>query len=105
MQFHFKNFKNDEAEGLGISRRQKTGKTKRSFSSFLEPNERKKPLDLPSPPWPHCSVSLSLRARTANQATHGKVTHQAAPGYKLGYSIFSCRRQGASYTPLQLRIG
>ena len=28
-------------EGLGISRRPKASKTKRSFSSFLEPNERK----------------------------------------------------------------
>ena len=28
-------------EGLGISHRQKTSKIKRSFSSFLEPNERK----------------------------------------------------------------
>lgn len=35
-------------EGFGISCRQKASKTKRSFSPFLEPNERKKPLDLPS---------------------------------------------------------
>lgn len=38
---HFENFTNDETEGLGISHRQKTSKIKRSFSSFLEPNERK----------------------------------------------------------------
>ena len=45
------------------------------------------------------------RVCTANQATHGKVTHQAAPGYKLGYSIFSCQEQGVYYTPLHLKTG
>ena len=40
-----------------------------------------------------------------NQAAHGMVTHQAAPGYKIGYSIFSCQEQGVYYTPLHLKTG
>ncbi len=30
---------------------------------------------------------FSLRTRVTNQAAHGKVSHQAAPGHILGYLI------------------
>lgn len=46
----------------------------------------KEPLDLPST-WTHWLTLFFSRTKAANQATHGKVTHQAAPVYILGYSI------------------